>query len=170
MTPPACSRSIRSSMDWPLFMTLQNRGLRGCHGWEYVPSDIFAARFGVRRCCAAFGGSVQTFIQVLGNVYVGSGSVLSRRNTLLFYPWNPRHPVVVCKFFIFLRTSPQEIRRDSEGGIDKLGDSFTKRGITNVPPESRGFAFASRFLVCKWLSVRFAIYLTNKIEELVAIQ
>jgi hypothetical protein len=89
---------------------------------------------------------------------------------LLFYPWNPRHPVVVCKFFIFLRISPQEIRRDTEGGIDKLGDSFTKRGITNGPPESRGFAFASRFLACKWLSVRFAIYLTNKIEELVAIQ
>jgi len=67
-------------------------------------------------------------------------------------------------------SAPRKSGEDSEGGIDKLGDSFTKRGITNVPPESGGFAFASRFLVCKRLSVRFAIYLTNKVEELVAIQ
>ena len=38
-----------------------------------------------------------------------------------------------------------------------------------MTPGIKRFAFASRFPVCKWPSVRFAIQLTNKIEELVAV-
>ena len=58
---------------------------------DVTDGNMFLATYSLRvlefgRCCAAFGGSVQTFIQVLGNVYVGSGSVFSPRNPLLFYP------------------------------------------------------------------------------------
>jgi hypothetical protein len=45
---------------------------------------------------------------------------------------------------------------------------FNKRGIIK-PLRIKRFAFTTRFPVREWPSVRFAIQLTNKTEELVAI-
>ena len=62
------------------------------------------------------------------------------------------------------------LRHSLRSFLEKVlkGGFLTKTGITKLPRIKR-FAFATRLPVGKWLSVRFAIQLTNKNSKLVAI-
>jgi hypothetical protein len=52
-----------------------------------------------------------------------------------------------------------------KGGFDKGSGFYTKGGLISITPQIKRFAFATRFPVCKWPFVRFAIQLTNKTSE-----
>ena len=88
---------------------------------------------------------------------------------LLLFALPASSAVVSGNFLNFFRNfDPPFPEKMVKGRFGKLGDVCKRRNYEDNPWIKR-FAFATRFPVCKWPSVGFAIQLTNKTSELVAI-